>query len=63
MNVKNKQRKKQLKSIRKLDVGDSIVMGDYEIICVEKRTYTIIHKHSSIFDKTYDELEDFLFED
>lgn len=55
-----RERKKLLKSIKKLKVGDSVCIGDYEIICIDDKFYLAVHQQYGLFDKTYDELEDWI---
>lgn len=55
-----KQNRKILKSIKKLDVGDSVNIGDYEIICIDDLSYLAIHQQKGIFDKSFKELEEWI---
>lgn len=55
-----KQKKKLLKQLKKLKVGDCCSINDYEIICIDKQVYTVVHQQEGIFDKTYKQLEDWI---
>ena len=57
-----KENRKKLKTIKKMKVGDSICINDYEIICVDKKIYTIVHPQIGIMDKTFDDLEEWIID-
>ena len=54
---KSKRKKEYKRKLKKLDVGESFMIGDYEIIGVgSKSSYLVVHQQFGIFDKTYSEL-------
>ena len=58
-----KQKRKELKSIKKLKVGDSVNIGDYEIIRIDDLSYLAIHQQKGIFDRSFKELEEWIMYD
>lgn len=57
---KSKRKKEYAKRLKKLNVGESVMIGDYEIIGVGSRSYIVVHQQLGIFDKTYSELMEWL---
>ena len=55
-----KQNRKILKSIKRLGVGDSVNIGDYEIIRIDDNSYLAIHQQKGIFDKSFNDLKEWI---
>ena len=55
-----KQKRKQIKELKKLKVGDSCSINGYEIICIDKKIYTVVHPTYGIFDRTFKQMEDWI---
>lgn len=57
---KSKRKKEYRKRLKKLNVGESFVIDDYEIIGVGSKSYIVVHQQFGIFDKTYSELMEWI---
>lgn len=56
----DKESKKLLKNVRKMNVDDEMRLHGYDVICVEKQFYLLIHPVYGIFEKHYNEIKDWI---
>ena len=59
----SKTTKKLLKKIKRMNAGEDMMLNGFDVLCVEKECYILIHHSKGIFEKTFEEITDWVLND